>query len=136
MLHSNLLTQHVFIVGSGSMFEDGITRLLIYKTGLQISVTKYINDLWFMDAVVQNQPDVLLVIESDSLDSNHLLELLTSTPLSAELRVMVMRFSDLVIDVYEIPKWNPAGKIPAHRQFTITSSDELVALVRGYYHQM
>ncbi len=41
MLHSNFTQQHVFIVGEGSLFDDGITQLLAHGTNLVVSRAIY-----------------------------------------------------------------------------------------------
>jgi len=124
MQHSNLPSRRVFIIGDNSLFGEGIAHLLTVETGLQVSNVKYINDLAFLDMVTQNRPDVILLNESASCDSAHILELLFSTPSLTALYVIVFRLSTSMVDVFEMPK-----------RFTITERDELVAVVRGNFRQ-
>ena len=129
-MESNLPTRHVFIVGT-SMFEEGLTLLLTFGTGLQVSGAKYVDDLWLLDTIVHNQPDVILWSESTLLDSVHMLGLLISTPSLAGLRVIIVRLTDNIVNVYKLPMQMGAGRLYKQQQFVITKRDDLVDVVRG-----
>ena len=124
MLHSNLSTQHVCIVGDGSMFEEGISQLLSFETNLQISGFEYKDDSSFLEDITQNQPDVIVLTESAAMDSAHILELLFSTPSLTALHIVIIRLSTSLVDVYEMPK-----------RLVITKRAELVAVVQGNFQQ-
>jgi DNA-binding NarL/FixJ family response regulator len=120
MLNSNLSTKRVFIVGDGSLFEEGITHLLTLGTDILVSGAKYTNDLALLDAVSQSQPDVILLNESTYINPTHILDLLFATPSLTALCIIIVRLGNSMIDVYEMPK-----------RFAITKRDELVAVVLG-----
>jgi hypothetical protein len=45
MLQSNFVQQRVFIVGDGSLFDEGITHLLTHETNFLVSHATYSDDL-------------------------------------------------------------------------------------------
>lgn len=120
MLQSNLSTKRVFIVGDGSLFEEGITHLLSFGTDIFVSGAKYTNDPALLEAVSHNQPDVILLNESTYINPTHILDLLFSTPSLTASYIIIIRLGNNMIDVYEMPK-----------RFSITKRDELVAVVLG-----
>ncbi len=130
MPHSDLSTQRILIIGA-SIFEEGIASLLTIGTELQVSCAKYTDELAFLDDIAQNQPDVILLSESTLLDSARILNLLLSIPSLVGLRVIIIRLSDNMIDVYEMPKQVVARNEYERQQFIVTKLDELVAVVRG-----
>jgi len=125
MLHLNLPSRRVFIVGDNTLFEEGITKLLAYGTDLSVTGKKYTDDPAFLDAIAQNQPDVILLNESTAFDSAHILELLLSTPLLTALYIIIIRLSNNTVDVYEMPK-----------RYVITTPDDLVDVVQGNFQNM
>jgi DNA-binding NarL/FixJ family response regulator len=120
----HLSSRRVFIMGDNSLFEEGIAQLLAFGADLSISNTKYTDDPAFLDAIAQNRPDVILLNES-SCDSAHIIELLFSTPALTAQYIIVVRLSNSMVDVFEMPK-----------RFTITKQDELVAVVQGNFKQI
>ena len=137
MFHSNLPFRRVFILGDNSLFEEGMTHMLRLGTGLHVSNVKYINDLTFLEMVVQNKPDVIVLDEAKSIDAAHILELLFSTPALVSLCIIIVRLGNNMIDVYKIPKnQRIVGNIHERRQFTITKRDDFLAVVQGTFQRI
>ena len=130
MPHSNLSKQRILILGV-TIFEEGVARLLTIGTDLQVSCVKYTDDLALLDNIEQNRPDVILLNESTPLNLAHIFKLLLSIPSLVGLRVIIMRLSDNLIDVYAIPAQIVARSACQRQQFNVTERDELVAVVRG-----
>ncbi|MEK6751934.1 MAG: hypothetical protein AABZ00_06690 [Chloroflexota bacterium] len=130
MPHSDLSTQRILIFGA-SIFEEGVAYLLTIGTDLQVAYAKYTDELAFLDDIVQNRPNVILLNESTLLDLARILNMLFSIPSLAGLRVIIIRLSDNMIDVYEMPKQAVARNEYERQQFIVTKPDELVAIVRG-----
>ena len=122
MLQPNLHIQRVFIVGDNSLFEEGIAKLLVLGAGLSVTGRKYTDDLYFLEAVSQHKPDVILLNESMQVDSTHILNLIFSTPSLTPVYVVIVRLGSSIVDVYEMPK-----------RFAVTKGDELVAVVQGKF---
>ena len=130
MPHSNLSTQRVLILGA-SIFEEGIAHLLTNRPDLQVSCARYTDDLAFLDDIVQNRPDVILLNESIPLNPARIFNLLFSVPSLAGLRVIIARLGNNMMDVYAMPKQAVARTVYERQQFAVTKRDELVAVVRG-----
>ena len=127
----NSSSPRIFIVGDDSIFEEGITHLLIRGTGMQVSSAKYIDDPAFLEAITKSQPDIILLNESALLDSAHFLELLFSSPSLAGSCVIVIRLTDILVDVYKMPKKILTGRIQRQQQVIVTKHEDLVDIVRG-----
>ena len=124
MPNSNFPSRRVLIFGE-SIFEEGIARLLESGAGLQVLGARYTDDFAFLNEIAQKQPDVIMLNESTPQNTAQILKLLFSIPSLASLRVVVIRLSNNMIDVYEMPK-----------RFAVTKQDELVAIVRGISSKM
>ena len=130
MPHSDQSTQRVLIFGE-SIFEEGIANLLTDGVDLQVSSAKYTDDLAFLDEIEQKWPDVIVLNESIPRNTVRILKLLFSIPSLAGLRVVIIRLSDNMIDVYEMPKQTAAKNEYEPQQINVTKRDDLVAAVRG-----
>lgn len=125
------LQQVLLVSTSLSLFEESLVHVLTKIGGMQVSSFEYTNALCFRNAVLQAQPDVILVSEFSSLNTTHLVEILleASPSLKANTRIVVTRLANNLIDVYELPR--QADKKFAHQQYTISQRDEFVAIVQG-----
>ena len=135
MLESNFNQKQILIVGDGSIFDEGVTRLLTQATNLLVSHPIYSDDLAFLNIIkMDNRPDVILVCEFSSLDTAHILNSVSSHPTVMGLPFVVVRNSDTVIDVYARPII-VAGKMSSKpRQIIVTKVDDLLNVVRRKYH--
>ena len=131
MLRSNFPFQRVFIVGAGSMFEEGILCLLTFDSDLQVSGSGYNDDASFLSDITQLQPDVILLNESTPLNPARLLELLSSIPKNAGRRVIIVRLNNNIIDVYDFPYRALLRKLHKRWQFIITKREDLIDIIHG-----
>lgn len=130
MPYSDQSTQRVLIFGE-SIFEEGIANLLTDGADLLVSSAKYTDDLAFLDEIAQKRPDVILLNESMPQNTVRILKLLFSIPSLAGLRVIIVRLSDNLVDVYEMRQQAGAKNEYERQQINVTKRDELVAAVRG-----
>ena len=79
MLTSNFTQQSVFIVGEGSLLDDGVTQLLTTKTNSLVSRAIHSDEF----SIKSNQSNVILICESGSMDVTHILDLIFSHPMTA-----------------------------------------------------
>lgn len=125
MLYPNLPTRRICIVGDASLFDEGLSHLLNFETSLQISGSEYNDDDSFLEDIIQSQPDVIVLTDSEAINAKHIRELLFSTLSLTALYVIIIRLSNNIVDVYEMPK-----------RFVITKRDDLVAVVRGNFQRV
>lgn len=129
-LDLNMPQKRVFIVGNGSLFDEGITELLARGTSLRVSHMVYSDDIAFLNIIKMDQPDVILVCESDTLDTERILDSISIDPIMIGLCIFVVRLSNPVIDVYERPILNE-GKISYRpRSIIPRTANDLIDILR------
>lgn len=126
MLNSNF-THRVMIVGGGSLFDDGIAKMLTERSDLLLSRAIYSGDFSFLDNIKSDQPDVILVCESGSLEAARIFDQVSSHPMLAGLCIIIIKLRNNVIDVYPRAAF-VAGKISSKpRKINARTSDDLVS---------
>ena len=80
-----------------------MTKLLTQDTSLRVSHIVYSDAVAFSNMIQRDRPDVLLVCESDLLDTDQILDSVITDSLMIGLCIFVMHLSDSTIDVYERP---------------------------------
>ena len=129
MPYSNFTQQRVFIVGTGSLLDEGITHLLTLVTDLQVSYAKYSDDFAFLENIQRIWPDVILVSQDGSLDSAHILDLLSSHPAALRSRIIIVQLHSTVVDIYDRPTL-VAGKMSRGlQQIMVRARDDLLNAV-------
>ena len=122
MLNSNITQQHVFVVGDGSVFDDGVTQILTGKTNSLVSRANHFDEI----AIKSNNSDVILICESGSVDTSRILNLISLHQMATILLIMIIRLRNNVIDVYARPTF-VAGKVSGSPQRIVArSGDDLV----------
>jgi len=132
MPDSNLTQQRVVIVGEGSLFDDGITQLLTQRTNLLISHTIFSDKVAFLNIIKRDQPNVILMCESDALDTEQVIDSISIDPIVIGLCIFVVHLGNSVIDVYERPILH-AGKMPYRPHSIIArTANDLINILREY----
>jgi hypothetical protein len=129
MVNINLSTQHILIFET-SIFEEGIVHLLTKAYGLQVSYTRYTNELAFLDEIVEYRPGMILLNESTRLNRAHIFKLLFSILSLAGLRIIVIRLGNNMIEMYALPKQVVERNAYERQQYNIARQDELVAVLQ------
>lgn len=130
MTHSDHATQRILIFGE-SIFEEGLANLLSDGADLQVSSSRYTDELEFLYKIAKKRPDAIVLNESTPLNTARILKLLFSIPSLTDLRVIIVRLNDNLVDVYEMPKQAVAKNEYERQQINVTNQKELVAVVRG-----
>ena len=131
MLNTNLQSQRVSIVGNSSLFEEGLSHLLTFETNLQVSDSEYFDDISFLKDISHKKPDVILLNESSRLNLARMLDLLFSIPSLSGRRVIIVRLTNNVIDVYDFPYRTHLRRFHKQRQFIVTKPEDLIAAVQN-----
>lgn len=130
MPNSDLSQQRVVIVGAGSMFDDAITQLLRERTDLLISHTIFSDQVAFLNIIERDQPNLILMCESGSLDTERVIDSISIHPIVMAICIFVLHLSKPVIDVYEKPTLR-AGRISySQRSITAKTANDLISIVR------
>jgi hypothetical protein len=126
MLQPDYTQQRVFVIGEGSLFDEGVKHMLSQRPDLLVSSLIFGGGLGFLNYIRLAQPDVVLVCESTSLHTTDILDLFSSPPIMMELRIVIIRLRDNRIDVYAEPIL-VAGNISRRRQqITAKNEDDLL----------
>lgn len=131
MLQTQPSTQHVFIVGDNTLFEECITQLLTHKTGLQVTSIKYTDELTLLDYITLHQPQVIILNESSLLVPISFFRLLLTTHLMTAVRLIILRNSDSVMDIYNISQQKRIRRPCERRQFTLSKQHDLLMAVKN-----
>ncbi len=128
MLQSNLVQQRVFVVGDGSLLDDGVTHMLTHRTDLLVSRAIYSDDFAFLNSIKSERPDVILVCESGSLDTARILDLVLAQVMAMAMavRIVVVRLRDNMIDVYARPAFVAGRMLSKPRQIIAKTGDDLL----------
>ena len=125
MAHNNLqernsdLPQRILVVNRGSLFDEGIFRLISSKSNLDVSTIDFEGEDVFMNDIVSRCPEVLVMGQSGSVKLEKLYKLLTSNPALSKLRMIIIHSNDNSVDIFSQEKYN---SIPG---------DDFIELVRG-----
>ncbi len=97
------LAQRVLIVGSGSLFDEGLRRLLLREQPhLEVSSVIYRNDADFLQHVLQQLPTVVVLFEGGPLSVRRVFELMGDIPgITTTLRVITVLAETSAVEVYE-----------------------------------
>ncbi len=108
----------MLIVGNGSLFDEGLERLLSGRPGLEISRTTYTDDTAFLYEFLRQLPEVVILFEGSPLTVSRLFELVKDVPIP-NLQVVTVLAQTSTIEMY------------AKRQVTAVGGDDFLALVRS-----
>ncbi|MBI3241059.1 MAG: hypothetical protein HYZ49_02045 [Chloroflexi bacterium] len=111
-------TSRVLIVGSGSLADEGLEKLLAGKSGLELLHVTYTDDATFLHQFSQFQPEVVVLFEGSPLTVSRLFELTKEISVS-DLRVITVLAQTNTVEMY------------AKRQITVGGSKDFLALVHS-----
>ena len=96
------LTQRVLIVGSGSLFDEGLRSLLLREQAhLEVSSVIYTNGADFLQHVLHQLPTVIVLFENGPLSVSRVFELIGDVPGMATPRVITVLAETSAVEVYE-----------------------------------
>ena len=130
MLNSESPPQSVCIVGDGSLFQEVIELLVTERTNLLVSSAIYSDDLAFLDPIASRPLDVILVCETDSLNSKHILNSVLAFLTVTGLRIVIVHLDASVIDVYACPTLVNGKLFGRPRRINAKSGDDLIDAIR------
>ncbi len=103
MLDSSRTQQLVVIIGEGSVFDEGVAKLLTNGTRFLVVLTKYTSGPALLNMLEQDCPDVVVICQALTLDTAQILDQISSLPRALSMLTIVLRVNDEVIDVYANP---------------------------------
>jgi hypothetical protein len=131
MAQSKHPLRRVYIVESDSMFCEGLKYLLGSEASLSVAGGKYTSTPAYIENIALDQPDSLLLPETEAVDSAYLLNLLLGTSSLAGMIVILAYIESNIVDVYKIPERADTQKSLPRHQVNVSNFEDLVALMRG-----
>jgi hypothetical protein len=119
-----LTKNHVLVVGDGSLFESGVTSILSQRSNTLIHETEYIDDLALINEIKSIRPVVVMIVT----ESDHMVDLIFSTPslVGLVLRIIILRYYDTTIDVFDRSQSGRAGAGYSHTQIVDSTVESLL----------
>jgi DNA-binding NarL/FixJ family response regulator len=109
----------VLVIGSGTLFDEGLRGLLARQDGVRVSGTIHTDTPALLHQISHTQPDTIVISQIESASLSHVCEWLQKSPAPGALRVIVVRADDNAIDVYE------------KRTVVAAQHDDFITIVRG-----
>jgi hypothetical protein len=119
-----LTKNHVLFVGDGSLFESGVTSILSRRSNALIHETEYIDDLALINEIESIRPVVVMIVT----ESNHIVDLIFSTPslVGLVLRIIILRYYDTTIDIFDRTPSSRNGAGYSHTQIVDSTVESLL----------
>ena len=131
MTLQNRIKNDVLIIGDGSLFPQGVTQLLNQHSEALIHRMEAVDDRVLINEIESNHHKVVVVAETAVREAKHVVSLIFSTPslLEVVLRIIVVRYHDRTIDVFDQagPRGNGAGYV--RKRIIDGTSEDLVRFV-------
>jgi hypothetical protein len=108
-------SQFVYVLGNGSMLDEGVTHVLSSKTTMDVSGRVYKDDATFLEDVQLSRPEVIL-------------NLLLSVSSLIGMRVIFISLYNNLIDVYD-RRPDQDAVYDRQRMIIAATSNDLVDLV-------
>jgi DNA-binding NarL/FixJ family response regulator len=97
----NQTTKRVMIVGSGSLFDEGLMQLLADKTSLEVSRLAYSTDSAFLQYFQEQRPEVVVLFEGGPLGVKRVFDLIGDTPGLTTLRVITVMAESSTVEIHQ-----------------------------------
>ncbi|MBI5353195.1 MAG: hypothetical protein HZB50_11200 [Chloroflexi bacterium] len=108
MSYSHSSPARIFILGNGSLLDEGVTNILSLHPQLSVTNFSYTNDNTLYDLVNLERPNTIFINESNALDIGHIIGLIFSVPSASVRCVIVVHSENSMLDVY----YRPATRLP------------------------
>lgn len=134
MLDSISIQHRIFIVGDGSLFDEGLAKMVRFSTSLRVSHIVYSNEVAFLNLIKRDQPDMILLCESGALDTEQILDSISINVLMIGLCIFVVHLGNYTIDAYERPSLVAERQLFQRRTIDVRAGNDLISiLTRKHY---
>ena len=93
----------IFILGNGTLLDEGVTHMLVNHSQLSVTRISYTDDNTLYDLVNFERPNTIFINESNALDVGHVIGLIFSVPSASVRCVIVVHSENSMLDVYYRP---------------------------------
>lgn len=108
----------ILIVGSGTLFDEGLSRLLALKSPLEVFSITYTDDEAFLESFARYQPETIVLFEGGPLSISRVFDLLRDIPNPVNWQVITVLADTNTVDVFK------------KQQVVARGSDDLLTLIQ------
>ena len=125
----------IVVLGNGSLFDEGVSSLLIGNSQLNVSRILYTDDTVLFKLVNFDRPKVVFLNEFDPPETDRIVRLIFSIPSVFVRCVVVAHLENNVFDIYNRPAENVLSNLSLAayqwHSVTVRSKEELINLARS-----
>jgi hypothetical protein len=107
--------------------------LIALGTNMSVAYVNFANESLLLNYIVHYKPGTVLLTESGSFDSAHVLELLSQHPSAMGSSIVIIRLCNNVIDIYEKPDLAKGMMFRQVRQINARNKDDLLSAMSSKY---
>jgi hypothetical protein len=126
-------TRQVLLIGNGNAFSDGIANLLNRQPGMSIRHEIYVDNYSILRDVLQNEPDVVVLVLPRQMNLESIVEMLMSIQVMSHLRLVILGLETPWVKLYEMG--NIVDEIKS-LSFTLTKVDDFLFTVNKNWDEI
>ncbi|MEP7133870.1 MAG: hypothetical protein ABI904_02950 [Chloroflexota bacterium] len=124
-----LSTNHVLVIGDGSLFQEGVAALLNRLSEAFIYSVKYLSDHALADEIKTCRPDIVIVTASERVVDA---VFATTALVDMSPRIIVLHDYDNTIEVFHQPESSRAGAAYLQTQINDSTSADLLRCISSF----
>lgn len=117
----------IFVLGNGSLLDDGISNVLILDSQLSVTRILYTGDNTLYDLVDFEHPYAIFINEFDALDIQHVIRLIFSVPFAFVRCIIVAHVENSKLDVYMPTTYAPVTTYN-RKSIVVNTKEEFINL--------
>jgi hypothetical protein len=118
----------IFVLGNGSLLDEGISSILSLTPQFRVTRILYTDDITLFNLVNFEHPFAVFINEFDALDIGHVVRLIFSVPLAFVSSVIVAHIENSRFDVYMPARHAPVTTV-RRKSIAVKTKEELINLV-------
>jgi hypothetical protein len=126
MSHPHPSPAKIFVLGNGSLLDEGIGNMLSLHSQLSVTRILYTDEHTLYDLVNFEHPYVVFINEFDKLDMERIIRLIFFVPSAFVRRVIVVHLDDSKLDVYNRSTTNVPVTAYRRKSIAVHTKDEFI----------
>jgi hypothetical protein len=127
MSHWDTSPAKIFVLGNGSLLDDGISSMLILDSQLSVTRILYTGDNTLYDLVDFEHPYAIFINEFDALDIQHVIRLVFSVPFAFVRCIIVAHVENSKLDIYMPTTYAPLTTY-RRKSIVVNTKEEFINL--------
>jgi len=126
--NSPALPVKIFVLGDGSLLDEGICNLLILHAQLSVTRIFYTDDHTLLGLVNSEHPYAIFINEFDGLDIGRVIRMIFSAPAAFVRCVIVAHVEKSKLDVYDRPTKPALARMYRRKSVVVNTKEEFINL--------